>query len=47
MTSSLDAIQHAQEAAKRNLWLHFTRMSSYGEAEVPVIVRGSGAYVFD
>ena len=47
MTSSLDAIQKAQEAAKRNLWLHFTRMSTYGEADVPVIVRGSGAYVFD
>ncbi len=36
-----------QEAAKRNLWLHFTRMSSYAGAEVPVIVRGSGAYVYD
>ncbi|MGH3257213.1 MAG: aspartate aminotransferase family protein [Streptosporangiaceae bacterium] len=47
MTSSLDAIQNAQEAAKRNLWLHFTRMSSYADSEVPVIVRGSGAYVFD
>jgi adenosylmethionine-8-amino-7-oxononanoate aminotransferase len=47
MTSSLDAIQNAQEAAKRNLWLHFTRMSSYAESDVPVIVRGSGAYVFD
>jgi adenosylmethionine-8-amino-7-oxononanoate aminotransferase len=47
MTSSIDAIQNAQEAAKRNLWLHFTRMSSYAESEVPVIVRGSGAYVFD
>jgi len=47
MTSSLDAIQNAQEAAKRNLWLHFTRMSTYGESDVPVIVRGSGAYVFD
>jgi adenosylmethionine-8-amino-7-oxononanoate aminotransferase len=47
MTSSLDAIQNAQAAAKRNLWLHFTRMSSYEDSEVPVIVRGSGAYVFD
>jgi adenosylmethionine-8-amino-7-oxononanoate aminotransferase len=36
-----------QEAARRNLWLHFTRMSSYADAEVPVIVRGSGAYVYD
>jgi adenosylmethionine-8-amino-7-oxononanoate aminotransferase len=36
-----------QKAAKRNLWLHFTRMSAYEDAEVPVIVRGSGAYVYD
>ena len=35
------------EAAKRNLWLHFTRMSSYADSEIPVIVRGSGPYVFD
>src|SRR6202167_588982 len=47
MTSSLDAIAAEQEAAKRNLWLHFTRMSTYADQEVPVIVRGSGAYVFD
>src|SRR5205814_2018036 len=46
MTSS-DAISDAQDAAKRNLWLHFTRMSAYTDSEVPVIVRGSGAYVFD
>jgi adenosylmethionine-8-amino-7-oxononanoate aminotransferase len=36
-----------QEAAKRNLWLHFTRMSAYDDGEVPLIVRGSGPYVFD
>jgi hypothetical protein len=36
-----------QEAAKQNLWLHFTRMSSYAGAEMPVIVRGSGQYVYD
>src|SRR5271169_838856 len=47
MTSSLDAITTEQEAAKRNLWLHFTRMSGYADSDVPVIVRGSGAYVFD
>src|SRR6202046_657721 len=47
MTSSLDAITTEQEAAKRNLWLHFTRMSTYADHEVPVIVRGSRAYVYD
>ena len=36
-----------QDRAKQNLWLHFTRMSSYARGEVPVIVRGSGPYVFD
>jgi adenosylmethionine-8-amino-7-oxononanoate aminotransferase len=36
-----------QEAAKRNLWLHFTRMSTFADADMPLIVRGSGQYVFD
>ena len=45
--TSFDANDAAQEAAKRNLWLHFTRMSAYENSDVPVIVRGSGAYVFD
>jgi hypothetical protein len=45
--TSFDTIEDAQEAAKRNLWLHFTRMSAYTDADVPVIVRGSGAYVYD
>jgi adenosylmethionine-8-amino-7-oxononanoate aminotransferase len=36
-----------QLKAKRNLWMHFTRMGSYAHAEVPVIVRGEGCYVYD
>jgi adenosylmethionine-8-amino-7-oxononanoate aminotransferase len=40
-------INALQAAAKRNMWLHFTRMSSYHDAEVPMIVRGSGEYVYD
>jgi adenosylmethionine-8-amino-7-oxononanoate aminotransferase len=36
-----------QDQAKRHLWMHFTRMGSYAEAEVPVIVRGEGCYVYD
>ena len=36
-----------QEAAKRHLWMHFTRMGSYADSEVPVIVRGDGPYVYD
>jgi len=36
-----------QEMAKRHLWMHFTRMSAYEDAEVPILVRGEGCYVFD
>ena len=40
-------IMALQESAKRHMWLHFTRMSSYASAEIPMIVRGSGQYVYD
>ena len=37
-----------QRLAKRHLWMHFTRMGSYAQgAEVPIIVRGEGCYVYD
>ena len=36
-----------QEMAKSHLWMHFTRMSAYSDAEVPIIVRGDGCYVYD
>jgi adenosylmethionine-8-amino-7-oxononanoate aminotransferase len=36
-----------QELAKRHLWMHFTRMGSFDDGEVPVIVRGEGPYVYD
>ena len=36
-----------QRAAKDNLWMHFTRHSTYQDADVPVIVRGEGAYIYD
>src|ERR1700722_5616612 len=35
------------DQAKRNLWMHFSRMGSYVDHEIPVIVRGEGAYVWD
>jgi adenosylmethionine-8-amino-7-oxononanoate aminotransferase len=50
MTVSSKSLQDnawLQEAAKRHLWLHFTRMAAYADGEVPVIVRGDGPYVFD
>jgi adenosylmethionine-8-amino-7-oxononanoate aminotransferase len=36
-----------QGLAKRHLWMHFTRMGAYEDTEVPIIVRGEGAYVWD
>jgi adenosylmethionine-8-amino-7-oxononanoate aminotransferase len=39
--------EHLQEAAKRHLWMHFTRMGSYETQDVPVIVRGEGPWVWD
>ena len=35
-------------SARRHLWMHFARHSTYeGGAEVPVIARGEGAYIWD
>lgn len=42
--------QDLSAAARDHLWMHFTRLSAYtgpGAGEVPVIVRGSGPYIFD
>jgi adenosylmethionine-8-amino-7-oxononanoate aminotransferase len=39
-TTTLDL----QQLAKDHLWMHFTRMAGYREAEVPIIVRGDGCY---
>jgi len=36
-----------QDLARRHLWMHFTRMGTYADHELPVIVRGEGCYVFD
>ena len=33
--------------AHDHLWMHFTRMSSFDDHPVPVIVRGDGAYLYD
>ncbi|MEN8705559.1 MAG: aspartate aminotransferase family protein [Nocardioides marinisabuli] len=38
---------HLQQAAKDHLWMHFTRHGQYDESDVPVIVRGEGAYIWD
>ncbi len=36
-----------QQAARDHLWLHFTRMGAYADAEVPIIVRGDGCHLED
>jgi adenosylmethionine-8-amino-7-oxononanoate aminotransferase len=37
-----------QQLAKQHLWMHFSRMGSYIDgAEVPIITRGEGCYVWD
>jgi adenosylmethionine-8-amino-7-oxononanoate aminotransferase len=34
-------------SARDHLWMHFTRMSAYAQADVPVITRGEGPYIWD
>ena len=46
-TGSAHQQSELQELAKRHLWMHFTRMGAYEDAEVPIIVRGEGCHVFD
>jgi adenosylmethionine-8-amino-7-oxononanoate aminotransferase len=37
-----------QATARRHLWLHFSRMGAYSDdAEIPIIVRGEGCYLYD
>jgi adenosylmethionine-8-amino-7-oxononanoate aminotransferase len=40
--------ERLQALAKRNLWMHFTRMGSFAEGgQVPIIARGEGCHVYD
>jgi adenosylmethionine-8-amino-7-oxononanoate aminotransferase len=36
-----------QQLARQHLWLHFSRMGSFEDAELPIITRGEGCYVWD
>ena len=38
---------HLQKAAKDHLWLHFARHSVYNDHDIPIIVKGEGAYIWD
>ena len=39
--------EQLQRAAKDHLWLHFARHSVYEQADIPIIVKGEGAYIWD
>ncbi|HEX3907219.1 MAG TPA: aspartate aminotransferase family protein [Mycobacteriales bacterium] len=45
--SSTAEEQALQDAARRHLWMHFTRMSTYADHDIPIIARGEGPYVWD
>jgi adenosylmethionine-8-amino-7-oxononanoate aminotransferase len=47
VTSAAPTTLDLQRAARDHLWLHFTRMGGYRDAEVPIIVRGDGCYLED
>ena len=47
MTTAAPASLDLQRAAREHLWLHFTRMSAFEGADVPIIVRGDGCYLED
>ena len=39
--------EHLQRAAHDHLWMHFTDHSRWADSDIPIIVRGEGAYIFD
>src|SRR6202789_555413 len=47
MSTTSPENSNLSDQARRNLWMHFSRMGTYETHEVPVIVRGEGAYVWD
>ena len=49
MTTPTAGLSHEelQRSAREHLWMHFTRMRSYAQADVPIIVRGDGCYLED
>ncbi|MGH3110795.1 MAG: aminotransferase class III-fold pyridoxal phosphate-dependent enzyme, partial [Gaiellaceae bacterium] len=44
---TLTTTPELQQLAKEHLWMHFTRMGGYADADVPIIVRGEGCYLED
>jgi adenosylmethionine-8-amino-7-oxononanoate aminotransferase len=44
---SADDKARLQAAGRDHLWLHFSRHSVYENSDMPIIVRGEGAYIYD
>ncbi len=47
MTDRPADVDALSRTARDHLWMHFTRLSAYQDAPVPVITRGDGCYVWD
>jgi adenosylmethionine-8-amino-7-oxononanoate aminotransferase len=47
MSTTSPENSNLSEQARQHLWMHFSRMGAYKDHEIPVIVRGEGAYVWD
>ncbi len=45
--AELSATSDLSGRARRHLWMHFTSLGAFADAEVPVIARGQGCYVWD
>ncbi len=44
----IDDYDHLQKAAKKHLWMHFSRHGIYDDDhDIPVIVKGDGMYIWD
>jgi adenosylmethionine-8-amino-7-oxononanoate aminotransferase len=47
MPYSEERYHRLQQDARDHLWMHFTRHAPFAERDVPIIVRGDGAYIVD
>jgi adenosylmethionine-8-amino-7-oxononanoate aminotransferase len=48
MASAAPSTEALQEQARRHLWMHFARLGAFeAGAEIPIIARGEGCYVWD
>jgi adenosylmethionine-8-amino-7-oxononanoate aminotransferase len=40
-------VEELNRKAREHLWMHFTRLASYEQQEIPIITRGKGCYLWD